>query len=103
MQIWVMEDGEKKQEWSKVFSCVMKGFEEWRIMGVISGGEIVFINRLRYSFSHDRHAVVLYYDPNHNYRRYVDIKGAYPEEIRKQRIVFTSIIPDNVENTMCLN
>ncbi|VVB14280.1 unnamed protein product [Arabis nemorensis] len=39
VEIWVMEDSGKKQEWSKIIFYDMEGFEKWHIGGVTHGGE----------------------------------------------------------------
>lgn len=61
VEIWVMEDGEKKQEWPKIFSYMMEGFEKCYSSTVVTpGGEIVFVDRF---FRVNDPFRVMYYDP----------------------------------------
>ncbi|XP_023643235.1 LOW QUALITY PROTEIN: putative F-box protein At5g50220 [Capsella rubella] len=103
MEIWIRDDGDhdqKTQGWSKIFLYEMEGFDKWSISGVTRYGEIVFVNRM-YS-SNDR-LWVLYYDPERNCIRYMDLEGTHPIERRHhQNSIIVWTFPDYVENTMRL-
>ncbi|CAH8254340.1 unnamed protein product [Arabidopsis lyrata] len=70
--IWVMEDADKKQEWSKIIFYGMEGLENWRIAGVTLGGEIVFVNAMLKCYET---LYVFYYDPKRNSMICIEVEG----------------------------
>ncbi|CAH8254342.1 unnamed protein product [Arabidopsis lyrata] len=101
VEIWVMEDAKRKQEWSKIIFYKMEGLEKWRIAGVTHGGEIVFINGMLKTY--DR-LYVFYYDPKRNSMRDVEVEGTMVKDIEGERKHYLRVwvVPNLVENTMRL-
>ncbi|KAG7605570.1 F-box associated domain type 3 [Arabidopsis thaliana x Arabidopsis arenosa] len=96
VEIWVMKNDEKKQEWSKIFFYEMAGFEKWHIARATPSGEIVFVNRLLLSC---QTLYVYYYGPKRNSMRRVEVEGT---KYRRKHLVHICPVPDHVENTMRL-
>ncbi|KAG7593677.1 F-box associated interaction domain, partial [Arabidopsis thaliana x Arabidopsis arenosa] len=101
VEIWVMEDADQKQEWSKIIFYEMEGFENWRIAGVTLGGEIVFVNAMLKCYET---LYVFYYDPKRNSMRCVEVEGTMVEDIERERkhLLLIWAVPNLVENTMRL-
>ncbi|XP_023633081.1 putative F-box protein At1g32420 isoform X2 [Capsella rubella] len=101
VEIWVMEDGKKKQEWSKIVFYEMEGLEDWRVAGVTHGGEIVFVTG---SLNTVDTLYVVYYDPTRNSMRDVEVEGTMVEDTESERKHYLRIwaVPNFVENTLRL-
>ncbi|VYS47806.1 unnamed protein product [Arabidopsis thaliana] len=104
VEIWVMEDVDKKQEWSKIIFYEMEGLEKWLIKGVTHGGEIVFVNWMLNNTRSYKKLFVFHYEPMRNSMRRVEVEGTMVEDIEHEHKHCLRIwaVPNLVENTMRL-
>ncbi|XP_010507481.1 PREDICTED: putative F-box protein At5g50220 [Camelina sativa] len=75
MEIWVMEDVEKKTKgWSRIFFYEMEGFQKWHISSATRAGEIAFVDD---SYLYDDLSCLLYYVISENQSRMLFTMAKY--------------------------